>query len=247
MRCTRRDGKPRRCAAYQDFRAYLIEEVGIAAVRELVDLDRSIAVGQPLDGNGEASSTGGRVRVARADRRRCVRDRASGDTALVAAEVAVKIIRAEFANEPEFIRRFEAEAQMVASIEHANVVPLYDYWREPDRRVPRHAVDDGRVAGSRLDGPWSVAATLVLVEQIAAALDAAHRQGVVHRDVKPENILFDAEGRAYLSDFGIALEAEQRIVRRQLRRRRYRPCSHRPSSCDSNRSGRNPTSTRWRS
>ncbi len=126
-------------------------------------------------------------------------------------EVAVKIIRAELANRPEFIRRFEAEAQMVARIEHPSLVPLYDYWREPDRAYLVMRWMTGGSLHTRLDeGPWPLDAVIELVDQIAGVLSAAHQQGVVHRDVKPENILFDNEGRAYLADFGIALEEADR-------------------------------------
>ena len=64
---------------------------------------------------------------------------------------------------------------------------------------------------SRLGEAWSVDDALAVVDQIAAALEAAHRHGVIHRDVKPENILFDAAGRAHLGDFGIAIEAARAL------------------------------------
>ena len=119
--------------------------------------------------------------------------------------VAVKQIRSELANQPNFIRRFETEAQTVAALEHPYIVPLYDYWREPDsaylvmRYVPggslesevlTHRLDDGRLRR--------------LIEQVGAALHTAHRSGVIHRDVKSANVLIDADDNFYLTDFGIA-------------------------------------------
>jgi serine/threonine protein kinase/ABC-type glycerol-3-phosphate transport system substrate-binding protein len=123
-------------------------------------------------------------------------------------EVAVKAVHPELANHPDFVRRFDHEAQIVARLEHPHVVPLYDYWREPDaaylvmRFLRGGSVEDLLEAGP-LDPPRVVSIT----EQIASALGAAHRQGVVHRDVKPGNVLLDEEGNAYLTDFGVALDA----------------------------------------
>ncbi len=119
-------------------------------------------------------------------------------------EVAVKVILPQYANEPDFIRRFEAEAQIVARLEHPHIVPLYDYWRDPDGAylVMRLLKESLRERLKR--SPLTLNEVLCLVEQIAAALTIAHRSGIVHRDLKPANILFDGEGNAYLSDFGIA-------------------------------------------
>ena len=123
-------------------------------------------------------------------------------------EVAIKIILPEYANRPDFIRRFEAEAQLVAQLEHMNIVPLYDYWREPGGAyLVMRLMKGGSLEESlRESGPWEPADAARLVDQIASALEAAHKQGVVHRDLKPANILLDEENNAYLSDFGIAKE-----------------------------------------
>jgi WD40 repeat protein/DNA-binding SARP family transcriptional activator len=125
----------------------------------------------------------------------------------VGREVAVKIIRPELANHPEFIRRFGAEAQLVARLEHPHIVPLYDYWREPDGAylVMRY-LRGGSLREALAHGALQPDRVVPLIEHVALALASAHRQGVVHRDVKPANILFDDEGNAYLSDFGIAKE-----------------------------------------
>ncbi|HWO69452.1 MAG TPA: BTAD domain-containing putative transcriptional regulator [Actinomycetota bacterium] len=127
----------------------------------------------------------------------------------VGREVAIKTIHPRFANDPEFIRRFEAEAQLVARLEHPHVVPLYDFWREPDGAylVMRY-LRGGSLRERLAHGPLGVEEAARLLDQMAQALVAAHRQGVVHRDVKPANILFDEEDNAYLSDFGIAKDVE---------------------------------------
>jgi len=123
----------------------------------------------------------------------------------VEREVAVKIILPEYANQPEFIRRFEAEAQLVAQLEHLHIVPLYDYWREPDGAyLVMRLMKGGSLEGALKKGPFELEATARLLDQVGSALASAHQQGVIHRDIKPANILLDEEGNAYLSDFGIA-------------------------------------------
>jgi len=119
-------------------------------------------------------------------------------------EVAIKVIRPEYANHPDFIRRFETEAQIVARLEHPHIVPLYDFWRDPSgaylvmRWLPRS------LRMSLNEGRWDLETIVQLVEQIAGALAVAHRQHIVHRDIKPDNILLDEDRNAYLADFGIA-------------------------------------------
>jgi WD40 repeat protein/serine/threonine protein kinase len=123
----------------------------------------------------------------------------------VRREVAIKVILPQFANQPEFIRRFEAEAQMVAQLEHPHIVPLYDYWREPGGAyLVMRWLRGGSLEDALQGGPWSPEATAQLLDQIAAALMLAHQRGIIHRDLKPANILLDEGGNVYLTDFGIA-------------------------------------------
>jgi len=124
---------------------------------------------------------------------------------IIDREVAMKIILPEHANQPEFIRGFEAEAQFVARLEHPYIVPLFDFWRDPDGAfLVMRLLRGGSLAKRLRQGALSLEDTLRLVEQITAALHVAHRNGIVHRDLKPDNILLDEEGNAYLTDFGIA-------------------------------------------
>ncbi len=123
----------------------------------------------------------------------------------VGREVAVKVIRPEFVNSPEFVRRFESEAHLVAMLEHPHIVPLHDFWRDPDGAYLVTRWLRGGSLREALDrGPWDPeAATRVLID-VGSALSYAHRNGVVHRDLKPANVLLDDDGNAYVADFGIA-------------------------------------------
>jgi WD40 repeat protein/serine/threonine protein kinase len=125
----------------------------------------------------------------------------------VGREVAVKIILPGFTNHPEFIRRFETEAQLVARLEHLHIAPLYDYWRDPSGAylVMRY-LRGGSLRNALQQGPYNLEEAALLLDQVASALYVAHSHGIVHRDIKPENILLDEDGNAYLADFGIAKE-----------------------------------------
>jgi class 3 adenylate cyclase len=120
-------------------------------------------------------------------------------------EVAIKVVRPEVAGDPDFVRCFESDAKTVAQLNHPHVAPLYDYWREADRAYLVMQYVRGGTLRLALDrGAWHVEPALRLLEQVAGALEYAHRQGVVHRDLRPANILLDNSGNAILGDFGVA-------------------------------------------
>src|SRR6185503_18014777 len=102
-----------------------------------------------------------------------------------------------------FVRRFGPEAQAAAALEHPHIVPTYDAWREPGRAyVASRYLRGGSLRALEARGdrlPRDRAARVA--EQIASALSFAHRQGVTHGRVSAGNVLFDAEGNAYLGDF----------------------------------------------
>jgi WD40 repeat protein/transcriptional regulator with XRE-family HTH domain len=132
---------------------------------------------------------------------------------LVERDVAIKIILPHYADQPDFIRRFEAEAQLVAHLEHPHIVPLYDYWREPGvAYLVMRLMRGGELRQLLEHGPPPLELVLRMVEQLGAALHAAHAAGVVHRDLKPANVLLDEEGNAYLADFGIAKDLHHAAV-----------------------------------
>ena len=128
----------------------------------------------------------------------------------VGREVAIKFILPSHANQPDFIRRFETEAQLIARLEHPYIVPLHDYWRDPNgaflvMRWLRGGSLKDRLDEQSLDLPEAAK----LLDQLCSALELAHRHNVIHRDIKPANILLDEDGNAYLADFGIAKDLTQ--------------------------------------
>lgn len=124
----------------------------------------------------------------------------------VGREVAVKIILPDYANQPEFVRRFESEAQIIVRLEHLHIVPLYDYWRDPDGAylIMRWLRGGSLRDALQRSGAYDLENAARIIDQIASALHAAHQRSVIHRDLKPHNILLDEDGNAYLADFGIA-------------------------------------------
>lgn len=124
-------------------------------------------------------------------------------------DVAVKVLPERVARDPRYVARFRSEAQRVAALNHPNVVPVFHFGEERGllylvMPVLKESLRDRMSREGTID---PVEAVFMAVE-VAQALDAAHSQGVVHRDVKPENVLLNDEGRPLLSDFGIAREVE---------------------------------------
>ena len=190
--------------AYLRARAVLADQLGIDPSPELERLQQQVLRQDP-----ELETTGRRVRGY--ELRERIGSGAFGTVyrALqpeLGREVAVKVVHERLANDPDFIRRFEREAQLVAQLEHPHVVPLYDYWREPGSAYLVLRFLRGGNLRERITARGELPSdeALRIVDQVALGLRAAHRSGIVHRDVRPPNILFDEEGNAYLSDFGIA-------------------------------------------
>ncbi len=120
-------------------------------------------------------------------------------------DVAIRVTPPNIASQPDFIRRFEMEAELIARLEHLHIVPLYDYWRDPDGAyLVMRWLKGGTLRDALARGALDLETALLLTEHVTSALDAAHRAGVIHRDLNPSAIFFDEDGNAYLGDFGIA-------------------------------------------
>lgn len=123
-------------------------------------------------------------------------------------EVAIKVIRPQIAADARFVRRFEVEAKLVAELEHPHILTLYDYWRDRDSAYLVMRFLRGGNLRSAIDrGAWRLTPALRLLDQVGEALWYAHRQGIVHRDVRPSNVLLDENCNAHLADFGVAARA----------------------------------------
>ena len=120
-------------------------------------------------------------------------------------EVALKVFQSVGGHSRQRLSFFQREARLVARLEHPYILPLYDFdgRHDPPYLVMRY-MPDGTLSRLLDGGPVPLRRLLVIVRQIAEALDYAHRQGVVHRDVKPSNIYIDAEEHAFVGDFSIA-------------------------------------------
>lgn len=147
----------------------------------------------------EVIGTGGMGQVARATDTRLGRD------------VALKVMHPSTATDDEYRARFQREAAIVARLTNPHVIPIHGYGEIDGRLYLDMRLVEGRNLAQLLErGQLEVTRTLDLLSQIGDALDSAHRAGLVHRDVKPSNILVDPKGFAYLVDFGIAASTTQR-------------------------------------
>ncbi|MDQ7025583.1 MAG: serine/threonine-protein kinase [Anaerolineae bacterium] len=117
--------------------------------------------------------------------------------------VAVKILSSDLARQPDYLQRFNQEAKMAASLEHPHIVPVYDFGVNDDvtfvvMRLLNYTLGQSHIGAQHIND------LILMVEAIAKALDYAHSRGIIHRDVKPNNIMFDGQQTPYLVDFGIA-------------------------------------------
>ncbi|MDH3539793.1 MAG: protein kinase, partial [Acidimicrobiia bacterium] len=193
--------------AYQRLRTQLGEELGIEPSPDLRRLEESILLQEPdvdvPDALQRPTSLRGYELLERIG---------SGVFGLVwrasqvsvDREVAIKVVRPEHSNRPASVLGFQAQAHLLAALEHPHVVPVFDFWRDPDGAYLVMPLMEGGSLDQAATADWDMPRLLQVIDQITTGLAHAHRLGLVHADLHPGNVLFDGAGNAYLADFGLA-------------------------------------------
>lgn len=123
--------------------------------------------------------------------------------------VAIKVLHPAFKEEPNFLSRFQREARVVARLEHPNIVPIYDYAEHKGQPYLVMKFIEGQTLKARMnEKPLTKEDAVEIVDAVGGALAYAHKEGVLHRDVKPSNVLLSPDGSIYLADFGLARMAQ---------------------------------------
>ncbi len=120
-------------------------------------------------------------------------------------DVALKVLPAAFARDPERMARFQREAELLASLNHPNIAIIHGLVESDGQRALVMELVPGETLGARIKrGAMPVSEALPIAQQIAEALEAAHEKGVVHRDLKPGNVMITPSGLVKVLDFGLA-------------------------------------------
>jgi serine/threonine-protein kinase len=139
--------------------------------------------------------------------------RAVGDDGVA---VALKLVKADLAKDPTFLRRFDREVRIARTIVHPHVIPVLDAGEHEgapylvQRLIERGTLEE-RLQAS---GPLDLTTAVRMCSQVASGLDALNEAGMIHRDVKPANILLDEEGNAYITDFGLSKDTRGTVLTR---------------------------------
>lgn len=126
--------------------------------------------------------------------------------------VALKVLSAERAGDPEWLERFNREARALARLSHPHIVQVYDFGEKPLPYLLMEHVDGVNLRQAMQNGGLTAREALTIVPKLCDALHYAHEHGVLHRDIKPENILIDTDGRVKLVDFGLAKLREESVM-----------------------------------
>lgn len=136
----------------------------------------------------------------------------SADDAMLGREVALKFLHERFGADGQFVERFRREAQSAAGLQHPNVVSVYDRGEYAERHWIAMEYVQGAALKDLIERGLSPAESVEIVRQILQGVRFAHERGIVHRDLKPHNVMVDAEGRARVTDFGIARAGASEIT-----------------------------------
>ncbi|SFL98255.1 serine/threonine protein kinase [Gracilibacillus orientalis] len=130
-----------------------------------------------------------------------------GNDSILERQVAIKVLRLEYANDEEFITRFHREAQAATSLSHPNIVNIFDVGEEDQIYYMVMEYVDGMTLKQyiQLHAPIEVEEVIEIMTQVTSAITHAHENGLIHRDIKPQNILIDPYGQIKVTDFGIAI------------------------------------------
>jgi len=119
--------------------------------------------------------------------------------------VAIKVLHPAFMEDPNFLARFQREAKVVAKLEHPNIIPVYDFAEHDGKTYLVMKFVEGETLKARLlKGPLTPEEGVRVIETVGEALTFAHKQDILHRDVKPSNVMLGDDGQIYLTDFGLA-------------------------------------------
>ena len=130
----------------------------------------------------------------------------------VERHVALKVLPRNFASDPQFTARFQREARMVAQLQHPHILPVFDYGQADGYTyIAMPFVQSGTLTDSLTGQPLSLSRIRQIISQVGDALHYAHGRGLIHRDVKPSNILLDESGNCLLTDFGLARMVEASV------------------------------------
>jgi WD40 repeat protein/DNA-binding SARP family transcriptional activator len=190
----------------REYRHVLADELGLDPSPSLVELERRVLAHDPA--LLATAPAGGRLRGYRLGERLGT----GRDGTLYAARLpdverdfVVRVLRAEIADDPDFVRTFEARAHRLASLRHPAVVAIHDYWREPGAAyLVLRRMNGGALTDRLQRGPMTRTQAANLVGRVGGALTVAARAGIVHGRVTSDSVLFDAGGDPFLSDFSLA-------------------------------------------
>ena len=128
--------------------------------------------------------------------------------------VAIKVLRQEFSEDRNFVTKFRIEAQSAAGLEHPNIVNIYDVGNEDDTYYIVMEYVEGITLKSYIEGKGQLSfkESVSIAIQVARGIEAAHNKGIIHRDIKPQNIMISTDGKVKVTDFGIAKAASSNTI-----------------------------------